>query len=458
MAKTGFWLKGANGKLAGATIYQQNGETVMREVVSPTNPKTEKQIIQRIIMHTVMQSYSKMKEICDHSFEGQKKGQATMSYYMQQNVQLCRQQVASMQADGVDFYEIYNFVPLGVKGFTPNAYQVAMGSLPRIDVALPGDEDSDVNKVWIPAITTANPTYQDIIDALHLQRGDQLTFLIIRGVEAGRDQFGQNEFIFCRIILDPIDPVTHLQLPLSTAFLGADGAINAPSFRNENTDAFGFAYSNADQKFKFGSATPCIIVAACVIASRQVSGNWQRSTTFLQYRGNFGLTYSLGECMDSASKGVQNAVYAPSELYLNNAGQGGGQAANTGENSGAGGNGGASSEVTVDGASIGGIAMVVGTTYPYTAAALPASVALHVGLSNAPAGTSVSVKGSNNASAEDIVSESVSNGGVDITHNFAAGTYYLFYNVDGEDVATGFSFSVAQSSGGSGGGDFDPGT
>ena len=47
--KTGFWLKGGKGKLAGATVYQQNGETVMREVVSPTNPKTEKQIIQRII-------------------------------------------------------------------------------------------------------------------------------------------------------------------------------------------------------------------------------------------------------------------------------------------------------------------------------------------------------------------------------------------------------------------------
>ena len=62
--KTGFWLKGGKGKLAGATVYQQNGETMMREVVSPTNPKTEKQIIQRIIMHTVMQSYSKMKEIC----------------------------------------------------------------------------------------------------------------------------------------------------------------------------------------------------------------------------------------------------------------------------------------------------------------------------------------------------------------------------------------------------------
>ena len=77
--KTGFWLKGGKGKLAGATVYQQNGETLMREVVTPTNPKTEKQIIQRIIMHTVMQAYSKMKDICDHSFEGLKKGQPTMS-------------------------------------------------------------------------------------------------------------------------------------------------------------------------------------------------------------------------------------------------------------------------------------------------------------------------------------------------------------------------------------------
>lgn len=36
MAKVGFWLKGANGKLAGATVYQSNGETIMREVVKPT--------------------------------------------------------------------------------------------------------------------------------------------------------------------------------------------------------------------------------------------------------------------------------------------------------------------------------------------------------------------------------------------------------------------------------------
>ena len=134
MAKTGFWLKGANGKLAGATIYQQNGETVMREVVSPTNPKTEKQIIQRIIMHTVMQAYSKMKEICDHSFEDLKQGQPTMSYFMSQNVGFCREKVSQMQQQGIDFINMYNFVPLGLKGFTPNQYQVSIyqGVRPRV--------------------------------------------------------------------------------------------------------------------------------------------------------------------------------------------------------------------------------------------------------------------------------------------------------------------------------------
>ncbi len=75
MAKVGFWLKGAKGKLAGSTIYKDgNGDTVMREVVSPANPQTDAQMIQRIIMHTVMSAFSKMKAITDHSFEGVKAG------------------------------------------------------------------------------------------------------------------------------------------------------------------------------------------------------------------------------------------------------------------------------------------------------------------------------------------------------------------------------------------------
>lgn len=48
MAKVGFWLKGASGKLAGSVLSTvSGGETTVRENVPPTNPNTEKQIDQR---------------------------------------------------------------------------------------------------------------------------------------------------------------------------------------------------------------------------------------------------------------------------------------------------------------------------------------------------------------------------------------------------------------------------
>ena len=68
MSKVGFWLKGSTGKLAGTTLYKgANGETIQREIVSPSNPKTMAQNIQRIVMSTVGAAYSVMKAICDNS-------------------------------------------------------------------------------------------------------------------------------------------------------------------------------------------------------------------------------------------------------------------------------------------------------------------------------------------------------------------------------------------------------
>ena len=307
--KTGFWLKGGKGKLAGATVYQQNGETVMREVVSPTNPKTEKQIIQRIVMHTVMQSYSKMKDICDHSFEGLKKGQPTMAYFMSQNVGFLRQKVAEQQAQGVAFDAMYNFVPLGLKGFTPNQYQVSMGSLPRVDCTLHSDDEA---KGFVPAVK-AN-TYKAVIDALGLQRGDQLTFLMIDGNSSR--SFGQCNFHFCRVILDPTNS-DHSQAALSSAFLDGEGKVNLPSVRNEGNFTFAID-STKGLSFTYNGSLTC--VACAVIVSRKMNDKWLRSTAYLTYA--FAEEYSLGECIDAAQSGSNSQIYAANDAYLNNAGQG----------------------------------------------------------------------------------------------------------------------------------------
>ena len=170
MAKVGFWLKGSTGKLAGTTLYKgADGETYQREVVTPSNPKTVAQNIQRIVMSTVGAAYRTMKEICDHSFEGVKKGQETMSLFMSENIQKCRAAIESMQAQGVLFLNMYNFVPVGQKnGFAVNQYLISMGSLPNVPTRWILDADDNFLYATVPNIV--NNTYQEIIDKFGLQR------------------------------------------------------------------------------------------------------------------------------------------------------------------------------------------------------------------------------------------------------------------------------------------------
>ena len=324
--KTGFWLRNGKGKLAGATVYQDgNGNTVMREVVSPTNPKTQAQMVQRIIMHTVMQAYSKMKEICDHSFEGVKKGQDTMSLFMKENVQKCRAAVAEMQAQGVAFINMYNFSLLGTKQFAANQYLVAMGSLPRVDTQWV--EDSTILYPTAQGITTN--TYESVIQSLGLKRGDQLTFCI---VTEGANSV--TEFHFARVILDPTTS-DFQPAPLSSPLVDAQGAITFPSVRNEGTANFKFTVTANGLRYQYEDMHSVAddAIAAYVIVSRKLGDTWQRSTTFMSYPGSLPNSASLGECLEAA-QGTQSSIYTGADAYLNNAGTGGGASASENSNSG----------------------------------------------------------------------------------------------------------------------------
>lgn len=87
MAKVNLWLRGARGKFAGASLSKgTNGETIAREVVTPANPNTDKQLYQRMIMATVMAAFSAGKEIFDHSFQGKTKGSECQQEFMTRNL------------------------------------------------------------------------------------------------------------------------------------------------------------------------------------------------------------------------------------------------------------------------------------------------------------------------------------------------------------------------------------
>ena len=304
MAKTGFWLRGAKGKLAGATIYQSNGKTQMREITAPKNPQTDAQLIQRAIMATVMKAYGAMKAITDHSFEGTTAGSATMARFQSLNAKAVRARIEEDINNGYDLGSIYAFSKIGDAQFVPNAYVISAGSLPSVVAQIAG---TTLGKVTIGA--AADVSYQDIINFYGLQRGDQLTFVELKGTN-----YNNIKFHFARVILDPTDAQGN-QAPLTSAFVD-NGAINLPSPRNEGS--FGSLTGNKDIQFSVGPSN-IVTQAVGVIVSRKVGETWQRSACQLAIDpANSSLFPSLKQAMDSASGmlGVLN------NYYLNNSGEG----------------------------------------------------------------------------------------------------------------------------------------
>ena len=100
MAKVGFWLHGARGKLAGSSLRKgADGKTIISEIVTPYNPRTNAQIYQRAIMATVIRAYSAGKSVFDHSFQGRQVGAQNMERFMSLNARILRNLCVQEQSE-----------------------------------------------------------------------------------------------------------------------------------------------------------------------------------------------------------------------------------------------------------------------------------------------------------------------------------------------------------------------
>ena len=294
----------ARGKVGSLVFSRSNGKQVVRanaDVVK--NPQTEKQMIQRIIMATVAQAYSRFQPICDHSFEGLQAGQQTLSAFVSANLKLMRENIAAAVAANQSFDDIKAFTPVGSNEYASNAYIIAKGKLPEVIASFTGSTRAKVAGI-------AANTYAAVISALGLQRGDQLTFVTTQGASGANITFH-----YARVILDPMN-TDGSEAELSVPFI-ADGAINLPNSRNEgNFNVLEFADSAIAWNFSAQSVT-----GAAVIVSRQnADGTWKRSNAVLQVNDP-GIIYerSLQECLDLVKSGSIDTL---SSMYLNNAGTG----------------------------------------------------------------------------------------------------------------------------------------
>ena len=291
MSKGNLFLGFARGKVGSLVFSRQNGEQITRaRNPQPKNPQTPLQLLQRVVLKTASGAYSLLQPIADHSFQGEREGTPNQSVFMKRNVAFLRSKLADEINSG-DAETIISSVKANFANKTKslaeiNAYQISEGSIIPVTTQF----DGGVFCLALPnmAAGITAPTYQDMVSALGIQQGDQLTFMVLTKndtVNAPEDQWGSfNGLLVSRVIMEPSSGV------MTAAFLNGT-AVNLPNARNEGELTLSLSGSGASMKLVFnnpGAATAIeqinTVVAAAVIVSRNEAGKWLRSTQSLVLR------------------------------------------------------------------------------------------------------------------------------------------------------------------------------
>lgn len=291
MSKGNLFMGNASGKLADVVLYRNAGAQVARlRVRKPRNPRTESQLIQRVIQSTAAKAYSVLQAICNHAFEGKTSKTENQSEFMRLNVAADRYRVnvAPMGWRGLTYFNSRDMVEPVV-----NNYIVSSGSLPEMQFSTDGFDFT----IGAGLGLTAEDTYQQVCDKLGLKRGDQITVLNLKvdnnAVMSSLDAI--------RFILEPSDG------DMSTKFLGTAGKINKPNVKNEGN----FTVNIAEGTMTI--SMPSNGNAGTVIISRFENGKWLRTTSRLHVEKVLGNIATLGEAVDSWKSAVS------SDKYLNQA-------------------------------------------------------------------------------------------------------------------------------------------
>lgn len=304
-------ISGAVGQVVFRVV---NGKsTVSQKPDKVSNPKTIEQQTQRMVFTTCITAYSAMKGICDHSFEGLRKGSENQAEFMRKNLAWLKSQD-------------YNFSVKGNPSIVPNAYRISKGSLAPVQYrsAKPVQQNSINGAAVIlsepiaaSALTTM--TVKQFHDLINAQIGDQITVCAVRVLSDSGYRFSESElqyecgFDYARIIFN---------VGTDDELLMADNAIkgaNVNTVDSLNYENIVIAQDSTNLQIgvvsdKFGILEEPIYqyCAAGVIISRKSDGKWLRSTQ------NLAVETQDGAHNYTADKIVP--TYDPnSEYYLNHA-------------------------------------------------------------------------------------------------------------------------------------------
>ena len=317
----------ARGSVGDLTFSVLNSEQISRaKAKSVKNPRTDAQMIQRVLMSTTVHAYSGMQEIVDHSFQGVPYQGRSMNRFNQLNVKNLRALYA--QIAGGDNGVPVAFNANGNKRISLAPWIMSTGSLPTVELKIDSEAGADWpvaenssltvgiytvdSGVYIDASLGETPSYADLIAYFGLQAGDQLTLCALTRLVSDNEA-GCN-FKYGRFILQPNDgDLSHL-LTDETVANEKNQGVKFVSLRN------GLAMVFTDLN-DAGESNRTFFMEACIITSRLENNAWKRSNSQMVMctddLADGGV--DMEEAIDSYSS-VQFDTNSP--WYLNKAGRG----------------------------------------------------------------------------------------------------------------------------------------
>lgn len=293
-------------KLGNMVYYTMNGKTYARARVEQVkNPKTAKQMAQRLIFTTAVRSRDALKSIVDHSFENKKYGSESLNYFMKRNLEILRARAAVNNGHTGSFN-----VPYGIS-MQANPLLISQGSIPSLGYSFNTNRGIQIylgekNIVTIGDFIKNYPT---------ILKGDQITVLLLVPTSNYEATTASGEGV----------NVTHLtKMRITIPANISDDEV----FYNISTNTFGsllvveglqnFLISVTSNYLCFNNADGNHGVCGCIIISRPEGNKWLRSTEYMKMNPNYddGL-YNFNDVLNSWMQGTTEITGLEDNEYLN---------------------------------------------------------------------------------------------------------------------------------------------
>lgn len=244
-SKSFFGLR--RGSTKSLTFSTFNGKQVTKDRVTDVkNPRTEAQMINRMLNYTAMSAYSAMKEIVDHSFASKSYGLQSMRYFLSKNYSLLKYGTETLR------YSSYK------GGAVPSFYLVSEGSLPKFNFSC------DLGPEAI-TFTVDGTTIAALKKHTGLNSGDYFTAVALSDNPAWRFAW-----VRCHIPSDGLDTneITIASLQIESNMDAAK--ILTIQKTEDNKVKFSFKFDQAER------------IVGTIISSAKKGDTWQRSTNYLE--------------------------------------------------------------------------------------------------------------------------------------------------------------------------------